>query len=150
MKDLSFEKRIEHFVRLNAKLRDITATEEIKTLNLTRNLNAMQLYIICIIAEHEPCNMRLIAELTGLTPGSITAAVDRLMQLKLVKRLRSETDRRVVYALLTKAGNKIYQSRQTDVRNIAQKFFSQIDEAEQIQLLNILEKLVPDEIRDSN
>jgi DNA-binding MarR family transcriptional regulator len=54
---------------------------------------------------NEPLRSRELADRLGLTPGSVTALVDRLMARKLARRIPHETDRRVVLIELTKAGH---------------------------------------------
>jgi DNA-binding MarR family transcriptional regulator len=54
---------------------------------------------------NEPLSASALGERLGLTSGSMTALVDRLIARKLVCRVAHETDRRVVLIEMTKAGH---------------------------------------------
>jgi DNA-binding MarR family transcriptional regulator len=53
----------------------------------------------------EPLSSSALGERLGLTSGSVTALVDRLVKRKLVRRVAHETDRRVVLVQMTKTGH---------------------------------------------
>ena len=50
-----------------------------------------------LIIKNEKLTAGELAEITGLTTGSVTAAIDRLEKKKLVRRLADKADRRKVY-----------------------------------------------------
>ena len=54
---------------------------------------------------NEPLRSRELADRLGLTPGSITSLVDRLVARRFVRRIAHEHDRRVVLIELTKTGH---------------------------------------------
>jgi DNA-binding MarR family transcriptional regulator len=54
---------------------------------------------------NEPLSASTLGERLGLTSGSVTALVDRLTERKMVKRRPSDSDRRMVYVEMTKAGH---------------------------------------------
>ncbi len=55
---------------------------------------------------NEPLNARELGTRLGLTSGSVTALVDRLIERKLARRSAHATDRRVVLIELTKSGHQ--------------------------------------------
>ena len=56
-----------------------------------------QFITLATLAAHKnPCTMRDLTEVTFQDPPTMTGIIDRLVKMKLVRRTRSETDRRVV------------------------------------------------------
>jgi DNA-binding MarR family transcriptional regulator len=54
---------------------------------------------------NEPLAASALGERLGLTSGSVTALIDRLVARKLARRVPHETDRRVVLVEMTKTGH---------------------------------------------
>jgi DNA-binding MarR family transcriptional regulator len=54
---------------------------------------------------NEPLRSSELADRLGLTPGSVTALVDRLIARNLASRIPHETDRRVVLVEMTETGH---------------------------------------------
>ena len=74
-------------------------TEEFK--DLTNN----DMHVIEAIGLGEGNNMSSIAKKLNITVGSLTTAVNNLVNKNYVERSRSKEDRRVVYVRLTEKGN---------------------------------------------
>jgi DNA-binding MarR family transcriptional regulator len=70
---------------------------------------AMELPLADMLAlyhlANEPLNASALGDRLGLTSGSITALVDRLVARKLARRINHPTDRRVVLIEMTKTGH---------------------------------------------
>jgi MarR family transcriptional regulator, organic hydroperoxide resistance regulator len=56
-----------------------------------------------------------LAAVTEVSPASITQMLDRLADSGLVERVRSDTDRRVVAARLTAAGQAVCEHRRAEI-----------------------------------
>jgi DNA-binding MarR family transcriptional regulator len=54
---------------------------------------------------NEPLRSSELADRLGLTPGSVTSLVDRLIARNLARRIPHESDRRVVLVEMTEAGH---------------------------------------------
>ena len=78
-------------------------TEEFK--DLTNN----DMHVIEAIGPEEGNNMSSIAKKLNITVGSLTTAMNSLVNKSYVSRSRSEKDRRVVYVKLTEKGIRAYQ-----------------------------------------
>jgi len=63
--------------------------------------------LAALSAHKEPCTMRDLTEATFQDPPTMTGIIDRLVKMKLVRRTRSETDRRVVLVQASPAGIKL-------------------------------------------
>ena len=77
---------------------DAIITEEFR--DITNN----DMHIIEAIGLSGENTMSLVAKKIGITAGSLTTAVNALVNKKYVTRQRSERDRRVVFLALTKKG----------------------------------------------
>jgi MarR family transcriptional regulator, 2-MHQ and catechol-resistance regulon repressor len=67
---------------------------------------AVEVLIRLFRSPHHELRMADLAAQTGLTPGGLTRAVDRLVEAGLVARRFCDSDRRVAYATLTAEGAK--------------------------------------------
>jgi DNA-binding MarR family transcriptional regulator len=86
---------------------------------------AMELPLADMLAlyhlANEPLNASALGDRLGLTSGSITALVDRLVARKLARRINHPTDRRVVLIEMTKTGhNQSWKLLQSFVGGVIQ------------------------------
>lgn len=82
-----------------------------------------------------------IGEKVLLTSGSITTAVDRLEQQALVKREKSELDRRLVLVRLTEAGRERITRAFAEHAEDLDQLFAILDDAERVQFAKLTRKL---------
>lgn len=66
------------------------------------DLTFPQALVLTILGEEGPMPISRLAQQTGNANSTVSGIVDRLEKMKLVERLRSEEDRRVIYVALTK------------------------------------------------
>ncbi len=104
-------------------------------------LTLPQIKILNIIGDSEPCTMGEIAKKTSLSLSSITLIVDKLVKQKLITRLRSDEDRRIVYAKLAPEGKRIYQVQIERYNLVGHMLLSTLNEQEQDMFINILKKM---------
>jgi len=77
-----------------------------------------------------------------LTAGGVTRLLDGLERDGFVAREESATDRRVTYAVLTKAGrDKLREADRSHTRQIRELLGAQYDERELKQLASLLDRL---------
>lgn len=110
-------------------------TEEYK--DITNN----DMHIIEAIGLGEENTMSVVAKKLGITAGSLTTAVNSLVNKKYVVRKRSEQDRRVVYVRLTEKGRKAYHHHAEFHRQMTNAVIEKLDETEIPILLKTLEGL---------
>jgi len=68
-------------------------------------LTQPQFVALASLAMHQrPCTMHDLTNVTFQDPATMTGIVNRLVAMKLVQRIRSETDRRVVWVQATPVG----------------------------------------------
>lgn len=66
------------------------------------DLTFPQALVLTILGEEGPLPISRLAQQTGSANSTVSGIVDRLEKMKLVERIRSEEDRRVIYVALTK------------------------------------------------
>lgn len=110
-------------------------TEEFK--DLTNN----DMHVIEAVGLGDGRNMSSIAKKLNITVGSLTTAMNSLVNKKYVERRRSEEDRRVVYVKLTAKGIKAYKHHEDYHRQMTQAILDKLDETEIPVLVKTLDAL---------
>ena len=110
-------------------------TEEFK--DLTNN----DMHVIEAIGLGDGNNMSSIAKKLNITVGSLTTAMNSLVNKKYLERRRSEDDRRVVFVKLTDRGVKAYRHHEDYHRQMTRAILDKLDEAEIPVLVKTLDAL---------
>ncbi|MDY4205992.1 MAG: winged helix DNA-binding protein [Lachnospiraceae bacterium] len=110
-------------------------TDEFK--DLTNN----DMHVIEAIGLGEGRNMSSIARQLNITVGSLTTAMNSLVNKKYVERHRSEEDRRVVFVKLTSKGIKAYHHHEDYHRQMTQAILDKLDKKELPVLMKTLDAL---------
>ena len=110
-------------------------TEEFK--DITNN----DMHIIEAIGLGEDSTMSVVAKKLKITAGSLTTAVNSLVNKKYVTRLRGEEDRRVVYIRLTEKGKRAYRHHEEFHRQMTNAVIDRLGEEEIPILIKTLENL---------
>ncbi len=110
-------------------------TEEFK--DLTNN----DMHVIEAIGTGQGNNMSSIARKLNITVGSLTTAMNSLVNKKYVERKRSEEDRRVVYVKLTEKGIKAYRHHEDYHRQMTEAILNKLSEDEIPVLMKTLDGL---------
>ncbi|BBG26533.1 MarR family winged helix-turn-helix transcriptional regulator [Sulfuracidifex tepidarius] len=83
-----------------------------------------------------------IANVLGVSRSAMTYAIDRLEEMGLVMRTRSEEDRRVIQLELTEKGKKTLMRAQKIYNDITREKLNILSEKEVNSLMDILQKLI--------
>lgn len=110
-------------------------TEEFK--DLTNN----DMHVIEAIGLGAGNNMSSIAKKLNITVGSLTTAMNNLVNKNYVERSRSEEDRRVVYVKLTEKGINAYHHHEDYHRQMTQAIIDKLDKEELPVLMKTLDAL---------
>lgn len=110
-------------------------TEEFK--DLTNN----DMHVIEAVGLGEGNNMSAIAKKLNITVGSLTTAMNSLVNKKYVERQRSEEDRRVVYVKLTDKGVKAFRHHEDYHRQMTKAILDKLEEDEIPVLMKTLDAL---------
>jgi len=107
-------------------------TEQSRKIENETNLTGPQLWVVKILKETSPLKVSDLARRMYLHPATMVGLLDRLEAKGLLKRTRSEKDRRVVYIDLTDQGHELETNSPEVVQNL---------------LVNGLEKLTGQELK---
>ncbi|OUP49479.1 MarR family winged helix-turn-helix transcriptional regulator [Lachnoclostridium sp. An181] len=110
-------------------------TEEFK------DISNNDMHVIEAVGLGEGNNMSAIAKKLNITVGSLTTAMNSLVNKKYVVRQRSELDRRVVNVKLTKKGERAYRHHQEFHRQMTEAVIKELSEEEIPVLLKMLDGL---------
>ena len=117
-------------------------------LTITQTLNdaytgvsKQELNIISIVGRREGAIMREIAEDAQLAVSSVTPIIDKLVEKKLVKRERSDEDRRIVSVALTDKGAKVYQMEVEAYMRLSAGILQALSASEQDKFLGYFRKV---------
>lgn len=108
-------------------------TEEFK------DITNKDMHVIEAIGPGEGNNMSSIAKKLNVTVGTLTTAMNGLVNKKYVERHRSEEDRRVVYVRLTEKGMKAFKHHEDYHHQMTQAILEKLDENELPVLVKTLD-----------
>ena len=104
-------------------------------------LSNTEIKVIGFIGKSEECTMSQIAEYLMISKTNLTAVVDKLVRKKLVRRHRSEEDRRLVLVSLTEKGEELHQQENESHLSLSRGMLKSLDSKEQDELLRLLKKI---------
>ena len=106
-----------------------------------KELTIIEINTILVIGIEEMKSMSVIARKLGVTYGTPTVTIDRLIEKGFVIRIRDEEDRRQVFIKLSDSGEKLYKSVVELKNKVTEKIFGILTPAERSSLVEILSKL---------
>lgn len=104
-------------------------------------LTIPQFVILDLLVERDSCRMSELAKTLGFTMSAVTAIVDKMIKLKLVKRKRSSEDRRVVKVIILSKGGEAVGRVNEERRDAANRIFSPLTEEDRDEYLRLLRKV---------
>ncbi|XDF44529.1 MarR family winged helix-turn-helix transcriptional regulator [Saccharolobus solfataricus] len=104
-------------------------------------LSYFEFKVMCALEEEGKVPMSRIAEKYMLTKAGLTNIIDRLEEKELVRRVRSESDRRVIYVELTEKGRERLMESRKIFLNVLSSFLSKLSEDEIRELERLFSKL---------
>jgi DNA-binding MarR family transcriptional regulator len=109
--------------------------------NPCHQLAGGQMFVIMMLSKRGSCNASDIANMLGVTSGAVTGLTDKLVNLGLMNRIRSEEDRRVVHFSLTEKGielsKQIFQERLQRLMSV----FTKLEDEDLEKMMDVFTKL---------
>ncbi len=93
-------------------------------------INGLEMEIIQLIEIEGRKKMKEIGNYFNVKLSTLTSIIDKIEKQRLVKRVNSSNDRRVVYLEVTKKGQKLYQDYTEHVKAISNMLQSEMDSNE--------------------
>lgn len=121
---------VHHFQSVNN-----TANETIE------NLSVQETKAITLIGQKEHCIMREIADDLNVAVSTVTGLVDKLEEKKIVKRERSDADRRIINIVLTPKGQEIFQFQLEEFMRLCRGMLLGMSEEEQDMYIELSRKI---------
>ncbi len=113
--------------------------EELKKAGVTLSMNEVHVLEAILVVE-EP-SMTFIAAKLGITVGSLTTAVNTLVQKGYVTRYRLPEDRRKVLVRLEKSADEVLKIHQVYHDKMIAAIFEDLKVGEDVILINSLQKV---------
>ena len=124
-------------------LRQIIRAMDLRSRQLEKSvgLTVPQLIVLKEVAAAEELPIGQIAKRISLSQATVTTVIDRLEQRGAIKRRRSESDRRKVYARLTTIGAELIEKSPTILQEQFLSQFEKLETWEQTQILATLQRI---------
>ena len=126
-------------------IREMTRKKD--TIFSSGELTVAHIAIIEYLSEKGISNMTDIAMMLSLSMSSSTSIIDKMIEMKSVKRARSEKDRRVVLVMLDEKGIDTAGRIMKERKNVFNDLFSPLEDSEKSEYLRLLKK-IHDNLRD--
>ena|SRR5690625_640645 len=110
-----------------------------KTFN--ENLGVTHVLTLGYIKRNEKARPSDISKELGLTPPTVTHLVEKLVQKKLVERVLDDSDRRIIYLVITEKGKEVLKRANVEGQKLRRELFLKLTEEEREQLLALYAKL---------
>jgi DNA-binding MarR family transcriptional regulator len=104
-------------------------------------LTHQELFLLEYLGEGGPQKMRSAADYLRVAVNSLTAIVDNMEQKGLVRRTRSQVDRRVIHIELTGEGRQSYQGAMAVKNQFHCQLLSSLSATEQRTLIELFRKI---------
>lgn len=102
------------------------------------DLTIKEMHAINAISMYSHKTASEVAKELHLTPGSLTATVDRLVKKGYVERLRGNDDRRIIRLGLTKKGRLMYRAHDAFHHKMVESFLQNMSPSE----IQVVEKAI--------
>lgn len=106
-----------------------------------KDISVNDMHVIEAVGVKEPRSMSTIAKLLNVTTGTLTKAMDGLVEKHYVLRERGKKDKRVVFVSLTEKGKKAYRHHEGFHRRMIENAKQGLNEQETTVLVYSLAKL---------
>lgn len=132
----------EHDNVLTALRRIMRATDlHSKHLSKTTGLTAPQLLIMQLIQRYGETTSSVLAKEVSLSQATVTTILDRLESRELIRRMRSEEDKRQVRLTLTDAGQTLVAEAPEPLQHQFIKVYDKLPDWERTTILASLQRI---------
>ncbi|ACJ29140.1 Transcriptional regulator, MarR family [Shewanella piezotolerans WP3] len=100
-----------------------------------------QVHIVEILGLNGPMRMKELAEKIGVTTGTLTVQVDKMVKAGLVLRRAHETDRRSILVELTDAGQVMFEEHDKLHMQLTADLTVNFNDEERSQMLDFFKRI---------
>lgn len=105
------------------------------------DLTFPQALVLTVLGEEGVMPISRLAQQMGSANSTVSGIVDRLEKLNLVKRVRSDEDRRVIYVDLTEEYRSMQREMEPSVSDYLAKLLKELSDKEMAEICAGLDKL---------
>ncbi|WP_413701280.1 MarR family winged helix-turn-helix transcriptional regulator [Psychromonas sp. KJ10-10] len=105
------------------------------------HLSLAQVHTIEVLGNHNAMRMRELADKLGITTGTLTVQVDKLVNTGFIERQPHHSDRRSILVKLTESGQNIYKQHNDLHLALTQDITAKLDEDDTAVLLKLFKKI---------
>ena len=100
-----------------------------------------QLYYIELIDKHEGISVSEISKTLELKKSTVSIAINQLMELEIVTKIQSNTDKRFYFLKLTSKGKNIMKMHKQVHKNTIKKIINSLNPKEVESFIKIVDKI---------
>ncbi|ABV87647.1 MarR family winged helix-turn-helix transcriptional regulator [Shewanella pealeana] len=100
-----------------------------------------QVHTVEILGLNGPMRMKELAQKIGITTGTLTVQVDKMVEAGLVVRTPHANDRRSILVELTDSGREMFEEHDKLHMQLTQDLTAKFDDKERAQLLDFFERI---------
>ncbi len=130
------EDLVESFFKISRSLKSLSIGE-----SKTAHLTMLQLETLVLLNKNGKSSMGNIAGFFQIKMPTATVLLDKLIRLKMAKRLLNPKDRRIVEIEITESGKKILNGLIKMRKERIQHFLSYLSKKDKADLLRIIKKI---------
>ena len=138
---LATENQIQTFAQLLRHLGVLFAQIAGRQSSAHETFSKQELLAVDVLGVRGSCRMGEIAQHLGVVQSAITPLVDRLEAQEVVRRLRSQEDRRVWLVTLTESGLELYADQEKLYLSFAAEMLAPLHEAERETLIALMGRI---------
>ena len=109
--------------------------------SVDKQINLQEAKVLQLLGDGENTKMSEVAKRLKLSLSRVTALIDKLEDMEYVQRIRSDTDRRVIYIQITNTGKEIYDVLYEKSLQKMYVMLEALDEEEQNTLIELFQKI---------
>lgn len=106
-----------------------------------QSFSLAQIHTVEVLGVHGVMRMKELADKLGITTGTLTVQVDKLVAANIIDRKPHESDRRSIVVELTREGMDIYNEHNSLHVELTNKLTSSLSNEQKELLLNCIEKM---------
>ena len=122
---------------INSKI-NYKVTEELKNIGLT----VPQITAIKFIAHRKKVTVSELSEEMNITKATVSGILNRLENMNIIKRIRSNEDKRIVYIVFSDEGLSLAKDIKHIMNNCFENIFSNVSKEDLISIDNHLSSLL--------
>lgn len=105
-------------------------------------LPAGSLTLLSLISANQGCSQSALADRSGLFRANVVTILNELEERNLVKRVRSERDRRYKTVMLTAQGRQLMARLDAEITAIEASIFEEFEDQEMVKFTEYLDRAI--------